>query len=62
MTNLDQVGSIGHHPHNCVVALAIYWPRWAYDVDRTDHMIEERARHNGRADLIRERIDGTAGV
>ncbi|MGW1197445.1 DinB family protein [Streptomyces sp. NPDC002536] len=26
------------------------------------HMIEEYARHNGHADLIRERIDGTTGV
>jgi uncharacterized damage-inducible protein DinB len=26
------------------------------------HMIEEYARHNGHADLIRERIDGAAGA
>ncbi|MEU5432462.1 DinB family protein [Streptomyces sp. NPDC020719] len=26
------------------------------------HLIEEYARHNGHADLIRERIDGTTGV
>lgn len=26
------------------------------------HMIEEYARHNGHADLLRERIDGTTGV
>ncbi|WP_031506217.1 DinB family protein [Streptomyces megasporus] len=26
------------------------------------HMIEEYARHNGHADLIRERIDGTTGA
>jgi uncharacterized damage-inducible protein DinB len=26
------------------------------------HMIEEYARHNGHADLIRERIDGVAGA
>ena len=25
------------------------------------HMIEEYARHNGHADLIRERIDGRTG-
>ncbi len=25
------------------------------------HMIEEYARHNGQADLIRERIDGVTG-
>ncbi|MFF4369222.1 DinB family protein [Streptomyces sp. NPDC001594] len=26
------------------------------------HMIEEYARHNGHADLLRERIDGTVGM
>ncbi len=31
--------------------------RWIYT-----HMIGEYARHNGHADLIRERIDGTTGV
>ena len=31
--------------------------RWIYQ-----HMIEEYARHNGHADLLRERIDGTTGV
>jgi Protein of unknown function (DUF664) len=25
------------------------------------HMIEEYARHNGHADLLRERIDGVTG-
>jgi len=25
------------------------------------HMIEEYARHNGHADLLRERIDGRVG-
>jgi hypothetical protein len=25
------------------------------------HMIEEYARHNGHADLLRERIDGAVG-
>jgi uncharacterized damage-inducible protein DinB len=30
--------------------------RWVYQ-----HMIEEYARHNGHADLLRERIDGTTG-
>ncbi len=25
------------------------------------HMVEEYARHNGHADLIRERIDGATG-
>ncbi|WP_326693117.1 DinB family protein [Streptomyces sp. NBC_01795] len=31
--------------------------RWIYL-----HMIEEYARHNGHADLLRERIDGATGV
>jgi uncharacterized damage-inducible protein DinB len=31
--------------------------RWVYL-----HMIEEYARHNGHADLLRERIDGVTGV
>jgi uncharacterized damage-inducible protein DinB len=31
--------------------------RWAYL-----HMIEEYARHNGHADLLRERIDGKTGM
>src|SRR6266545_3757491 len=37
------------------------------DLDDTDparvylHMIEEYARHNGHADLLRERIDGVTG-
>jgi Protein of unknown function (DUF664) len=30
--------------------------RWVYH-----HMIEEYARHNGHADLLRERIDGVTG-
>jgi hypothetical protein len=30
--------------------------RWIYV-----HMIEEYARHNGHADLLRERIDGATG-
>jgi hypothetical protein len=25
------------------------------------HMIEEYARHNGHADMIRERVDGVTG-
>ena len=34
----------------------VYTLRWVYL-----HMIEEYARHNGHADLIRERIDGATG-
>jgi hypothetical protein len=30
--------------------------RWLYI-----HMVEEYARHNGHADLIRERVDGVTG-
>ncbi|WP_431965844.1 DinB family protein [Actinacidiphila sp. bgisy160] len=46
--SLDDVGSRrGRHE----VSL-----RWIYV-----HMIEEYARHNGHADLIRERIDGVTG-
>jgi uncharacterized damage-inducible protein DinB len=45
--DLDAVGS----RHGRSVSL-----RWIYV-----HMIEEYARHNGHADLIRERIDGRTG-
>ena len=31
--------------------------RWIYV-----HMIEEYARHNGHADLLREHVDGSTGV
>lgn len=31
--------------------------RWVYT-----HMVEEYARHNGHADLLRERIDGATGA
>jgi len=31
--------------------------RWAYV-----HMVEEYARHNGHADLLRQRIDGATGL
>jgi uncharacterized damage-inducible protein DinB len=55
---LARVATAGHsldetfrHPHLGEMDL-----RWAYV-----HMIEEYARHNGHADLIRERIDGTVG-
>jgi uncharacterized damage-inducible protein DinB len=34
----------------------VYSLRWVYM-----HMIEEYARHNGHADLLRERIDGETG-
>lgn len=46
--SLDDIG-LGRRRHE--VSL-----RWIYV-----HMIEEYARHNGHADLIRERIDGVTG-
>jgi uncharacterized damage-inducible protein DinB len=46
----DVVPSHGHHPEQ------VRNVRWLYL-----HMIEEYARHNGHADLIRERIDGVTG-
>ena len=46
----DVVPSRGHHPERTRNI------RWIYL-----HMIEEYARHNGHADLLRERIDGTTG-
>jgi uncharacterized damage-inducible protein DinB len=49
--SLDEVvPSHGHHPEQ------VRDLRWIYL-----HMIEEYARHNGHADLLRERIDGTTG-
>jgi uncharacterized damage-inducible protein DinB len=49
--DLDEVvPSHGHHPER------VRDIRWIYL-----HMIEEYARHNGHADLIRERIDGVTG-
>ena len=49
--DLDEVvTSHGHHPER------VRDTRWIYV-----HMIEEYARHNGHADLIRERIDGVTG-
>ncbi|MFD3944682.1 DinB family protein [Streptomyces sp. NPDC058579] len=47
---LDDV-STGKHRSGEVFNL-----RWIYT-----HMIEEYARHNGHADLLRERIDGSTG-
>jgi uncharacterized damage-inducible protein DinB len=49
--DLDHVvPSHGHHPER------VRDLRWIYI-----HMIEEYARHNGHADLLRERIDGVTG-
>jgi uncharacterized damage-inducible protein DinB len=46
----DVVPSHGDHPER------VRDIRWIYL-----HMIEEYARHNGHADLLRERIDGVTG-
>jgi uncharacterized damage-inducible protein DinB len=46
----DVASSRGHHPERTRDL------RWIYV-----HMIEEYARHNGHADLIRECIDGAVG-
>ncbi len=41
----------GDHPHRGAMSL-----RWVLL-----HMVEEYARHNGPADLLRERVDGAVG-
>ena len=46
---LDAVGKQQRHGEDCS-------HRWILV-----HMIEEYARHNGHADLIRERVDGATG-
>jgi Protein of unknown function (DUF664) len=46
----DVVPSRSHHPERTRNI------RWVYL-----HMVEEYVRHNGHADLIRERIDGVTG-
>ncbi|MFI8369579.1 DinB family protein [Streptomyces sp. NPDC085466] len=50
--DLDDLGAAAHHRSG-----ELYNLRWIYL-----HMIEEYARHNGHADLIRERIDGATGA
>ena len=39
------------------IVLRVPGPWWVYQ-----HMIEEYARHNGHADVLRERVDGVTGV
>jgi uncharacterized damage-inducible protein DinB len=46
----EEVQSAGHHPD------IVRNIRWIYI-----HMIEEYARHNGHADLLRELVDGATG-
>ncbi|MBZ4320975.1 DinB family protein [Streptomyces huiliensis] len=50
--SLEELSAAGHHKTGQPVGL-----RWIHL-----HMIEEYARHNGHADLIRERVDGATGV
>ncbi|MFD5112120.1 MULTISPECIES: DinB family protein [unclassified Streptomyces] len=50
--SLDDVGAGRRHRETGEP----YSLRWIYT-----HMIEEYARHNGHADLLRERIDGATG-
>ena len=45
------LGDTGHDPRYGPVSV-----RWVLA-----HMIEEYARHNGHADLLRERVDGVTG-
>jgi hypothetical protein len=47
---VESLDTTGHHP---VGALSLRWI--------ITHMIEDYARHNGHADLLRECIDGTTG-
>ncbi|MFF5707178.1 DinB family protein [Streptomyces sp. NPDC012794] len=49
--SLDAVSDAASHHRGEVFSL-----RWVYT-----HMIEEYARHNGHADLLREHIDGATG-
>ncbi len=48
--------AVGHIPGGGPFGGAEVSLRWVYL-----HMIEEYARHNGHADILRERIDGTTG-
>ncbi len=47
----EQFPSRGHHPER------VRDLRWIYL-----HMLEEYARHNGHADLLRQAIDGSTGT
>ena len=38
------------------------WPDTRTVLETAELLIEEYARHNGHADLLRERIDGVTGV
>jgi uncharacterized damage-inducible protein DinB len=51
IVDASELGRSFEHPHDGTVTL-----RWVLV-----HMIEEYARHNGHADLLREQIDGAVG-
>jgi len=53
---LDHVASLDEPAHDLSEDPRTVSVRWVLI-----HMIEEYARHNGHADLIRERIDGATG-
>jgi hypothetical protein len=49
-------------PLGLVQHLAEVERNWLQRVWVCVHMIEEYARHNGHADIVRERIDGLSGA
>lgn len=53
---IDTVDDLGLLTHNVARDPRTVSVRWVLI-----HMVEEYARHNGHADLIRERIDGATG-
>lgn len=55
-SSLDDSGKLSEHEAELVGGREVSL-RWILV-----HMIEEYARHNGHADLLRERIDGAVGL
>ncbi|KUL60021.1 MULTISPECIES: DinB family protein [unclassified Streptomyces] len=55
--DLDETGRLGPEQKVVTGGEAVVSLRWILV-----HLIEEYARHNGHADLIRERIDGVTGT
>ena len=51
MIDASDLGVTGHNPHQGEISLR----------ELLVHMIEEYARHNGHADLLRVRVDGRMG-
>jgi Protein of unknown function (DUF664) len=54
---LAEISLDATHPHVRGGEHHVFSLRWVYL-----HLIEEYARHNGHADLLRERIDGAVGA